>query len=299
MESISELMIRQIELNRTKNLLYAHSENILEIDPRFVEILDELMNHDEAFTSEIQELTLPQTVQAMIKSIHAINQFIRITPAQQKELESIYRDTWKEMEETRDVQEILKNVHYPRLRRWLSRIYPDKFVQSLSREPKIGKVVCEEYSPQLQLDLLGLDIKQIKQPVLDVGCGKTGGLVRFLRKQGIDAYGIDHQMDMQAEYLTIIDWFDYAFESGKWGTIVSNMAFSNHLVYAFRNDTALFGSYLEKYKEILQSLQIGGAFYYAPGISFVEEYLSPDMYRMDRLEVHHGLGSTTITRMHR
>ncbi|MGG1617445.1 hypothetical protein ACIFQM_19465 [Paenibacillus sp. NRS-1782] len=50
---------------------------------------------------------------------------------------------------------------------------------------------CEEYTPELQAKLLGLDIARLQEPVLDVGCGAEARLVGYLRSLGIEAYGTD------------------------------------------------------------------------------------------------------------
>jgi len=47
------------------------------------------------------------------------------------------------------------------------------------------------------------------------------------------------------------------------GSIVSNMAFTNHLNYAYRHDVSQLEPYLLKMKEILAALAPGGSFYYA------------------------------------
>jgi hypothetical protein len=58
------------------------------------------------------------------------------------------------------------------------------------------------------------------------------------------------------------------------------MSFTNHLNYAYRNDIAQLEPYLLKTKEILESLSRGGSFHYAPGLVFLEEELSREMYQI-------------------
>jgi 2-polyprenyl-3-methyl-5-hydroxy-6-metoxy-1,4-benzoquinol methylase len=43
----------------------------------------------------------------------------------------------------------------------------------------------------LQLDILQINIKQLMQPILDIGCGTKGHLVIYFEHQGLEVYGID------------------------------------------------------------------------------------------------------------
>ncbi len=60
---------------------------------------------------------------------------------------------------------------------------------------------------ELQLDVLGLEgkvldkLKKTKARVLDIGCGENFELVRFLRKMGINAEGLDPRIKENSEYL--------------------------------------------------------------------------------------------------
>jgi 2-polyprenyl-3-methyl-5-hydroxy-6-metoxy-1,4-benzoquinol methylase len=71
----------------------------------------------------------------------------------------------------------------------------------LSREPYgidqeyANPVPCSEYSASLQISLFDILQQDMPQPVLDIGCGIEGNLVGFLRRCGIEAYGIDRFHD--------------------------------------------------------------------------------------------------------
>ena len=73
--------------------------------------------------------------------------------------------------------------------------------------------------------------------MIDVGCGSQANLVTYFRALGIEAYGIDRHLETHKPYLDQVDWFDYDFEAGRWGTIVSHMSFTNHLNYALTIST--------------------------------------------------------------
>jgi hypothetical protein len=122
----------------------------------------------------------------------------------------------------------------------------------------------------------------MKQPVMDIGCGSQANLIRYLNFVGINAYGIDHNLEGNESYLRQVDWFDYYFEPGRWGSIVSHMSFANHLNYAYLHDVSQLERYLLKLKEILESLSPTGCFFYAPSLPFVEDQLSSQRYKVER-----------------
>jgi hypothetical protein len=59
----------------------------------------------------------------------------------------------------------------------------------------LREVVCAEYRPELQLQLLKLAVSSLAAPVLDIGCGESAALVRFLRAQGVPAWGLDRSFE--------------------------------------------------------------------------------------------------------
>jgi hypothetical protein len=298
MDPIEKSIQQQIEANQSKNLLYEHFDEIISVDPDFLAALEESLAKDEpVFSQAAQQELVSFATQTFLKRLAAINQFLRVEPGKVKELENIYRATWKSMRENRKIEATLKKIHYPALSRWLADLYPGEFVERLKSVPKIGCVVCAEYSPQLQIDLLKLDTANMKQPVLDIGCGSAANLVDYLRSSGLDAYGIDRAVLKTETYLQQADWFDYAFVPDRWGTIISNMAFSNHLLYTYHHDSAQLEPYLLKFREILTSLLPGGSFHYAPGVAFIEQRLDPAQYQIEQEHVLGEIFTTKITRL--
>lgn len=151
--------------------------------------------------------------------------------------------------------------------------------------------------PDIQLNLLKIDLHRFRQPVLDIGCGSSAGLVRYLRSLKIEAYGFDRQIEKAETYLQQSDWFRYRFEPETWGTITSNMAFSNHFLYVHHNDRSQLNLYTQKFSEILRSLVIGGSFHYAPGLFFIEECLEKDKYQVEQIALVKDIYLTRITRI--
>jgi SAM-dependent methyltransferase len=300
MSKLDKALHQQIELNKTKNMLYARLGQIIEIDPDFLAALEELLAGDPAsFSKSALQSSVSFASELLIKRLHVINQFIQVSELKKRELAGIYRRTWQRIVGTKNIQATLKDHHYPELANWIASLYPEGFRKHLRDLPTVGQVVCEEYSPRLQIDLLRLDIQTLQQPVLDIGCGSRAGLTRYLRSLGIEAYGLDRQIKKGERYLQQADWLEYRFEPGRWGSILSNMAFTNHLHYTNHHDRAQLELYLQKFKEILESLRIGGSFYYAPDVPFIEERLDARVYRVERFDVIRNIQSTRIARVAR
>lgn len=140
------------------------------------------------------------------------------------------------------------------------------------RNRYIDKLVCEEYSARLQLKILKLDLNHIVEPILDIGCGESANLVKYLRKLGFDAYGVDRNLKSN-DYLILSDWFDVDYSKEYWGTIISHMAFSNHIWHHKNRKDGYVLDLYNKMEEILQSLKIGGRFIYAPSLPDTVSYI--------------------------
>ena len=298
MQSIDHYIEQQIEINQSKNLLYAQVEQVMEFDPDFVAALEELLisapwNSTEGVPAEIVSLA----VRALLKKLYSINQYLQVSPGQIKALENIYQQTWQIMLRTRNVPATLREHHYPALSRWLADLYPQDFLKYLRYSPIIGRVMCEEYSAEFQIELFDIKASHLKQPIIDIGCGSHANLVRYLRSQGLDACGLDRFLDPPEVYLVQADWFEYFFEPGRWGTIISNIAFTNHLNYTYQHDSAQLERYLLKMREIIEALVPGGRFYYAPSLPFVEERLAPNRFRVTLKRVTEDVSISVITRV--
>jgi hypothetical protein len=156
---------------------------------------------------------------------------------------------------------------------------------------------CFYYGAELQLELFGLKLGKIIEPLLDIGCGPEAALVEYLRARGIDAHGVDRHAAAGRAYLHEADWGGFRLAPGSWGTVVSNMAFSNHFIYHYLADDGEGYACAMKYREILESLKPRGSFRYAPALPFVERYLDPRHYEFAYREVGRGLGASSVTRL--
>jgi hypothetical protein len=232
----------------------------------------------------------------LVETIYHINQFIHISEEQQKEAVSIYRRSWEMMKTTDDLEAVLYDFHYPRLSDWLAKLYPSHFTRVLQHQTGLNKIVCQEYSPELQSQILRLNVGNLLPPVLDIGCGQNGYLVRHLRKQQVPAFGFDRLQASSETFLSKADWFEFDYGDGQWGTIISNAALSNHVGFAASHDPSLLATYQDLLPAILNSLKPDGSFVYAPGMPKLEAMIDQSCYIVEKQPVSHGLYMTTVRR---
>ena len=99
----------------------------------------------------------------------------------------------------------------------------------LEQNDLLQTMPCEEYSAPLQLQILNIDPATLAEPILDIGCGSDGRLVRYLRQQGLSALGMDRLAPSDAEFIQK-DWFDFDSQQN-WGTIIAHQSISTHFIY--------------------------------------------------------------------
>jgi hypothetical protein len=145
-------------------------------------------------------------------------------------------------------------------------------------------LVCEEYSPELQLRVLGLAADELLEPILDLGCGERALLVNHLASYGKRALGIDRVAEPRRGVLAG-DWLETPLPADTFGTVISHLGFSHHFSFQHLSSGATLERYARRYMQILNALAAGGTFAYAPGLGFVEEHLPPERWRLERREV--------------
>lgn len=289
LKEVTDVISRQIHSNQDVNLFFRDLEQAITIDEGFKHTILELKHQGEA---DIHELA-HTTARAAITRFFTINQFIHPSLDDRKALEHIYFETYSMLDEHNFEQAM--QSHFERLAAWIARLYPDRFVQLLSREPCIGGVIDNEYTVEFQSTVLGFHLDALQEPILDIGCGSNAYLVRELIRKHKRVIGIDRLIESPDERLIETDWFDFEFRREYWGTIIANMSFTNHLQYAVEQNTYDIRAYYLTYKEIIESLAEGGCFYYAPSVNFIEQRLSED-YSCERTSIH-GVGVTKVTRI--
>jgi hypothetical protein len=149
--------------------------------------------------------------------------------------------------------------------------------------------LCADYSPALQLRILGAKAEQLLDPILDLGCGPKGKLVRHLRKLGKEAFGVDREVSKN-KFLISADWLDFPLRVQSFGTVISHMAFSNHFLHHHLHRKGHPERYAKRYMEVLRSLKQGGSFLYAPGLPFFEDLLPPHELLLEKHPIADLLG---------
>ena len=278
-EELKKRIQEQIAFNKGKNVFTNVESKTLGFIEDTASFIDKIRNIDVQSEKSLVDYLTDESLQEFCR----VNQFFSFNSESIEELKAIYFYLNKQIRllDTQAAQAELDNLseqHYQKLCDWLVRT--NKFSEKMySNDQEIVQpVACSEYTPDLQLNIFQIDFKTMRQPVLDVGCGREMNLVNFLRDNGVEAYGID-RFDNNSPFYIKSDWLEFGFEANKWGTIISNLGFSNHFIHHNLRADGNFRAYAQKYMEILASLENEGSFYYAPELPFVETYLDIFTYQ--------------------
>ncbi|RFU60383.1 class I SAM-dependent methyltransferase [Bacillus sp. V59.32b] len=300
-------MEQQFLHNRNKSLFYTLADGRLVLSPS--EESTELVKHKAREIGKfIQSAKVNGTYIELLKDISEkniklfmeVNQYLDFNHEDHRKLQKIYGDLFERVYimgnrgeiSDRDIDHLFRS-HYKNLQTFLLDSNGTEIFKKYRENPDLFAVKCAEYSPEFQMKLLNIDVAPIKQPVLDIGCGPQASLVHFLRENGIEAYGVDRNVDTM-DYLYKMSWLEYSFTSNKWGTVISHMAFSNHFMHHHIRADGNFEIYAMKYMEIVKSLKVGGSFIYAPSLTFMEEAL---MSASNSYDVEIREHSTKVTRL--
>ena len=228
-------------------------------------------------------------VEKTTKAIYDLNQFANVSAEEEEEIRDLYSKLAGEMAGVLDAaatfEAFIESVAHivqrysSEFRRQLETIRD----YNLLMASKVEVPACAEYTPELQLQLLGIDAENIQEPILDLGCGEHGRLVHHLRELGYQAIGVDRTV-IESSHLIKSDWLQMPVTNETWGTVISHMAFSNHFTHHHMRKDGQPEAYARMYMSILRSLKKGGSFYYAPGLPFIEELLPPEQYRVTRIQ---------------
>lgn len=278
---------RQIEFNQGKNLF--STENQL----MFINDTINAINNIDEIDNVLEEVIIDYTVEQVLQEFYRVNQYFSFSDQQKLELRKIYSDLFLVIRAKEIPVKEVSELHYRKLRIWIEKTNP--FSQDLySKKEKILKpVTCSEYSAELQIKILHLNVSTITQPVLDIGCGKNAGLVKFLRKEGIETYGID-RVSNNLPYVINGNWLEYDYGKQKWGTIISNLGFTNHFNHHHLRKDGNYIEYAKRYMCILDSLKINGSFHYSPDLFFIEKYLDPARFLTVKYDISNIDFKTTI-----
>lgn len=170
------------------------------------------------------------------------------------------------------------------------------FITEYTSENKESKEETS-YSPETILKVLDIDISNMTGKALDIGCGRKGNFVKYLRENNIEAYGIDMNCD-DSETLEQEDWLDKEYPENTYDLITSNLTFTkffNNANIDVEADDECY-EYAKAYMKILNSLKVGGKWHYVPAVPFMEELLPEDKFEVTNSFVHDGKIMRTLVK---
>ncbi|MDR2039221.1 MAG: hypothetical protein LBQ60_14965 [Bacteroidales bacterium] len=277
MDRLQEHIDKQIRFNEGKNLFY----ETLDESMKFAESTIDLIRNLDNIPRENIEMLIDYTTEKVLQEFCRVNQYLSFKDADKSNLRKIYVQLFEEICRKKTPMDVISRNHYQHLKSWLQKT--NSFLQDIYREKDqaLEPVVCSEYSADLQKSIFCLDRHVLSAPILDIGCGKECHLVKSLRKEGLETYGID-RFSNELPYIEKTNWLEYDYGNQKWGTIISHLGFSNHFIHHHLRKDGDFIGYAKKYMDILNGLKTGGCFYYAPDLPFIEAYLDPEKFSVTK-----------------
>lgn len=293
MDKVKENIDQQIEANRGKNLLYEGDEKSMEFIAETMQLISDMREKG----IENKESLVSYTTDSSLEEFCRVNQYYEFNSSAIAQLRQLYMQLFDEIEKEQTDPETIATKHYENLREWLQQTNPMAAKIYRPDEMMAETVVSSEYSAELQMSILAINVETIQAPVLDIGCGPTGNLVSFLGEKGIEAFGID-RFAPNREHFVRADWLEYDYGIEKWGCIVSHLGFSNHFQHHHLREDGNYIEYAQKYMQMLASLKPGGSFHYAPPLPFIEQFLDKNKFSLSHTEANvYAIGGTVIRKM--
>jgi hypothetical protein len=288
MDKFTENIDNQMEFNQGKNI-FLDTLDFFQFAEETVNAVSNIARID----PDSKQFLIDYATDKAIEEFCRINQYYSFDLKAKKNLRKIYADLFDNFQAKTTSMEDISKSHYEKLKNWLKENNP--FAEEIYKNgyEKVRPVACSEYTPELQIDILQIDSRHLMQPVLDIGCGSHGNLVNHLKNQGIEVYGID-RFRFQTPNLLTSDWLEYDYGKEKWGTVVSNLGFSNHFNHHNLREDGNYIEYAKTYMNILNSLKIGGCFHYAPDLPFIEKYLDNKQFDLKKYEINEYDFKTTV-----
>ncbi len=283
----------QIIHNRSKNLFCNCTPDLFSFTAETIACLDQVGPMDDQNLKLLSEYTVSHVLQEFCR----VNQYISFSGQDKAALLSLYSNLFRDICNHNYSFKAISREHYQNLFSWLLRSNP--FVKEIysTHCNYLQPVCCSEYNADLQIKLLHIDLNLLREPILDIGCGENATLVRYLREKGLNAYGID-RFCRNTEFTQSTNWLEYDYGRFRWGTIISNLGFSNHFHHNHLRKDGDFVLYAKKYMEILFSLTPSGRFYYAPALPFIEAFLDRKSFLFQSFSLNNiGYQSTIVQRV--
>ncbi len=184
-------------------------------------------------------------------------------------------NTWLEIETV---------AHLTRLSLGLDRAAARFSGTAVQREAFFQTVVCGEYSPCRQLDILCLS-PDLSGPLLDVGCGSQAQLSCYLYERGVQVLGIDRNAP-NLPCCQRADWLEFDYGLSAWQIILSHQSFSTHFHFQHRFAHERAAGMAKAFMRMLRALRPGGRLVYTPGLPFIEPFVEQlDGYHVQRFDI--------------
>ncbi len=200
------------------------------------------------------------------------------------ELRAIYRSLYLSFRLEHAIEKDIVNIHLKKLRAWCVK-YSNFIARKCSDEPEqIDLLANSEYAYELQERILHLNFSQGNEPILDIGCGQRAILVNHLAQQGLRVFGFD-RLVADGAHTKKSDWLEFEYGSQRWNCIISHLGFASHFRHHYFRKDGDYLNYGKSFAHILASLKLGGTFHYLPDLPFLEEYLNPLVFQINKYKV--------------
>lgn len=253
-----------------------------------------------SFEGEAAAEAVDLALESCVESLYKVDQYLQVDREAQERIADSYRSFLADLDKAGAAAAIVAH------RRRLASIVASLGGGEGRREGgRLMAKPCFFYEPLTQLSVLGLEDGAILEPILDLGCGPRASLVSFLRGRGLEAYGVDRIIEGEAAWLLRASWEEVELGAGRWGTVISHLAFSNHAIHHYLRRDGVDLAYARRYMSILSSLLPGGSFCYAPSLPFLEVHLDRGAWGVASSPVTSsplvtaGLRSTRVTKLER
>ncbi|WP_157463864.1 class I SAM-dependent methyltransferase [Deinococcus pimensis] len=300
MDRLTHLIDRQTQLNvdavyyhdRAAPRAYLLAEDTARTLFEFRRDIEPILNPNRISDLHLQRRLLDHFARRYRHSIYDALQFVTFDAAHDRLVERVYltfcHGLWSVLQCARTEQDLAARLqlHAVKHHRQLRLVTRSLFEQhaSVVNVQALKAVTCAQYSPELQLEVLGLDEATVNGPLLDVGCGEDGRLVQYLRTRHVHAVGVDRLVTPHPA-LFELDWHDLPAEQERWNTITSHLAFSHHFLYHHQRASHETVRFARTFQRLLSNLTVGGTFAYAPSLPFIEQLLPDHTYLVTRQDI--------------
>lgn len=288
-KKLKEYINLQIDTNQSKNLFHKNFPEMMSVPLLPFEIIQ----NSKTIADDELQLLIDYTMEKVLQEFCRVNQYFSFSKNDLVVLKTMYQNLYRNIKEKEISADDIFKHHFVKLKQWLEKTNPFAGKMYRQHEAVLEAVACSEYNSELQKEILVLKDIELLEPVLDIGCGKNGSLVKSLIADHIEAYGID-RFSNTSPCFEKADWLTYDYGFKKWGTVVSNLGFSNHFAHHHLRKDGDIIRYAQKYMDILRSLKTGGCFCYAPDLPFIEKYLDGKEFSITKYDIVDVPFKTTV-----